>query len=140
MLEVEGDLWTYSDFSIRCITTNGFVKKNGEAVMGRGCAKEAAVKLPGLPAWLGRNIQAYGNHFDAVTIPLKDQGRNYWILGFFPVKHHWREKADLDLIKRSAEELVECSDEHNWSKVLLPRPGCGNGQLEWATVKELIAP
>lgn len=35
MIEVKGNLWTYPA-EVRVITTNGFVKKNGEAVMGIG--------------------------------------------------------------------------------------------------------
>lgn len=38
--EVVGNMWAIPADAY-CITTNGFVKKNGEAVMGAGCAKEA---------------------------------------------------------------------------------------------------
>ena len=67
MLEVKGNLWTFEypntspDSYVRCITTNGFVKKNGEAVMGRGCAKEACERYPGLAKQLGEKIIKKGN-------------------------------------------------------------------------------
>jgi len=46
------NLWEYPA-DARVITTNGFVKNNGEAVMGRGCAREAARKYPRLPLFWG---------------------------------------------------------------------------------------
>jgi len=37
MKELRGNLF-HTPCDVICITTNGFVKRNGEAVMGRGCA------------------------------------------------------------------------------------------------------
>ena len=54
----------------------------------------------------------------------------------FPVKHHWAQKADLELIRKSAEQLVEISQ--YCERVLIPRPGCGNGQLNWEEVKPIL--
>jgi len=38
--EVDGNLWEI-EADWRVITTNGFVKKDGRAVMGRGVARQA---------------------------------------------------------------------------------------------------
>ena len=46
MIEIHGNLWQLPA-TWRGITTNGFVRKNGTAVMGRGCAREAATRFPG---------------------------------------------------------------------------------------------
>jgi hypothetical protein len=116
-----------------CITTNGFVKKNGEAVMGAGCAKEAAKRWPDLPRILGNNIKSAGN---LVNLLWKDEA----ILVAFPVKHNWFEKADIELIERSAAQLMILTEVAGWQKVLLPRPGCGNGRLEWADVRKVLEP
>lgn len=52
MKEVYGDIWEYHKQGYWIvITTNGFVKKNGCAVMGRGVAKQAVTKYPSLPKW-----------------------------------------------------------------------------------------
>jgi hypothetical protein len=65
----------------------------------------------------------------------------------FPTKHHWRENSNIYLIKKSAEELealiryriqIKLWDEN--VTILLPRPGCGNGGLNWSYVKPVIAP
>ncbi len=130
MLEATGDLWTYPA-DMRCITTNGFVKLNGHAVMGRGCAREAAQKWPELPKELGTVLMAKGNKV-RIYEPAP--------LVTFPVKHAWFEKADPDLIVKSAKELVALTDLEGWKSVVIPRPGCGNGQLKWEDVKPLLEP
>ncbi len=43
MIEIFGDLFAYHKRPGHkiCITTNGFIKKDGTGVMGAGCAREA---------------------------------------------------------------------------------------------------
>ena len=52
------DLWKQNN--IVCITTNGFVKKSGEGVLGRGNALAMARTIPTLPKLLGNFIIKYG--------------------------------------------------------------------------------
>ena len=125
MIEVVGNLWD-SEADVRVITTNGSVKKNGEAVMGRGCALEAKQRWPALAATLGTYITRFGNR---VTY-FQDYN-----LFTFPVKHEWMQKADIDLIKLSAEQL-SLHALHSWEVILMPRPGCGNGGLQWCSCPE----
>lgn len=133
MIEVVGNLWDYPA-DIRCITTNGFVKKNGEAVMGRGCAAEAAKKNHSLPRLLGEGIKRHGN----VVQWLWGSKLGEIILAF-PVKHNWFEDADPNLIMDSCTQLVKWVEDLEHIKVVvLPRPGCGNGKLTWAQVKPLL--
>lgn len=135
MIEVRGNLWTFPA-DIRVITTNGSVKKNGEAVMGRGCAKEATEHYLGCAKMLGSLIKDHGNHCHII---FRGNFVNQMPLVSFPVKHRWHEMADKDLILRSAEELVDLADDQawvdGWKKVVLPRPGCGNGRLQWCWCK-----
>ncbi len=50
MIEQQINLWDAdADNVLLCITTNGYVKNNGECVMGRGCALEAKTRWPDLP-------------------------------------------------------------------------------------------
>jgi hypothetical protein len=53
----------------------------------------------------------------------------------FPTKHHWKNPSDLELIKKSAKELMDLINKNGWTKVYLPRPGTGLGNLEWDVVK-----
>lgn len=124
MLEQKIDLWSTKNGAI-CITTNGTIKKNGEAVMGRGCALEATKKHPGIQKILGSRLQDKGNHVHKFI----GMGFPYPLLITFPVKHNWWEKADIKLIEQSCHELVQLIGQS--LIVYLPRPGCGNGGLNW---------
>ena len=143
MPEVYKDLWSIVA-PATIITTNGFVKKDGNAVMGRGCALEAAKRWPDLPLELGACLRDSGNHvFDLKQVALTketDELIESWTttLITFPVKHNWWERADIDLIVRSTQELIGLVDRMGWQQVVMPRPGCGNGQLEWSGVKVVI--
>ena len=129
MLEATGNLWNFD--GLHCITTNGFVKNNGSAVMGKGCAKEASTKYPALPFRLGQAIRQSGNHVYLFS-DLK--------LITFPVKHVWWNPADLNLIYDSCHELMTLHQRYHLGTIYLVRPGCGNGQLKWQDVKPVIEP
>jgi hypothetical protein len=138
MIELVGNLWTVPA-DARCITTNGDVRWDGVAVMGRGVAAQAKRKWPKVPYMLGESVKARGNHvvdFGSLDAPDLDMAA----LVAFPVKHHWDEMADPDLIARSCVELMALANERPWRRILLPRPGCGYGRLRWEGVKHLIAP
>src|SRR5574340_1463313 len=122
MIEAVRDLWDEL-CDARCITTNGTMKKDGSSVMGRGCASEAKAIYADIDTYLGARLKAYGNHTQVLIYD-----KNIALVSF-PVKHNWWERADIELIKRSAGELVIMTEIQQWAKVLLPRPGCGNGQL-----------
>lgn len=144
------DLWVAQADAI-CITTNGHVKANGQAVMGRGTAKGASQRFYGIQTLLGTKISKRGNRVHRLTrtkeeIPYLKLPRKHeklvvgvpWHIVSFPVKVHWKDKADLKLIKASCIQLKKLVDKMGWERVLLPRPGCGNGQLKWKQVKPVV--
>lgn len=133
MIELTADLWS-TPCDARCITTNGYVKADGRCVMGRGTAAQAYARYPGIALELGRRIKQDGNR--VFNLGEYDGAR----LFSYPVKHNWWERADIRLIRHSAAQLVEIADLMRLRKVLLPRPGCANGKLEWADVRPEIAP
>lgn len=125
MKEVFGNIWKYKT-DILCITTNGFVKNDHNAVMGRGVAFQAKQLYPELSKILGHSIFMYGNHVHQLgTHRFGDH--LIWIYSF-PVKHNWWEIADPELIRRSCRELKKVVKN---TLTLLPRPGCNNGKLSW---------
>ncbi len=141
MIEEFGDFWTIQG-DLRCITTNGTLRNSGDAVMGKGIALQAKQRYDKMSkkrydkieSALGRLINKYGNHVFYL-------GRG---LISFPTKHNWKENSDIELIKRSAMELVSLINDKLPIKnkankrILLTRPGCGNGGLNWAEVKPII--
>lgn len=141
MIEVVGDLFGFPA-NARCITTNGAIRKDGAAVMGRGVAEQAKALFPGIEYILGGILEKHGNHVSAIyhvgIYPLvQPRGLRCSLLSF-PVKDHWRDRARFDLIRRSALELVEMTNDSGWEVVALPRPGCGNGGRRWGDVQALI--
>lgn len=143
MNEIYGDIWDIVDsggWDALAITTNGYVRKDGRATMGRGIAKEAADRFPELPGQLGQAIRNFGNKvhvfsgyapYDLVSFPVKPAFGPNGELG-------WKTKADMDLVVESLESLVYYADRYDWLNVILPRPGVGNGGLKWAEVKPLL--
>ena len=144
-----------ADMDAIVITTNGFVKANGHAVMGKGCAQYIAQMYPYLPDLLGNKLNAYGNHvmiLDTIRVP----DGNISIITF-PVKpdhiikngnnvvqhamHRYADgdsvpgfhaKANTVLIANSLVELVQLADKHpEWKTIVMPRLGCGAGELSW---------
>ena len=112
--------------------------------MGRGCAKQALNRYPLLNQQLGSQIKAYGNTVRLLNLPTPGE---YLIA--FPVKHNWWEQADLSLIEQSAKRLRELMDDgfdNGWPTddleaiCAVPRPGCGNGGLNWDEVRPVIEP
>lgn len=181
MIEVYGQMWKYAadnKFDAVCVTTNGFVKKNGCNVMGRGCAAEINEILPKFDRVLGGEIKdpLTNNH----VIKVYDHKTHHWegmVKGYFNIPEdrripfdvisfrvkptyirnskpeqvvaHMRNKidgfcpgwaaiADTRHIEQSCQELMYLIDELSYEKVLLPRPGCGAGELSYDGVKPIL--
>lgn len=124
-----------------CITTNGIVKQNGNAVMGAGIALEANQKYNLAPI-LGKYISKYGNRaFRLGQYKRIINGQlSTFIIFSFPTKHHYKDNSDITLICRSAEQLMEMCTKFGITKCYLTPPGCGCGNLNWEnTVKPWLS-
>ena len=131
MREIQGNIWDYHGKGYwTVITTNGVVRKDGACVMGRGVAKQAAVRFPFFPYAVGKRIKEAGNYVHMFP--------SFKLISF-PVKHNWWEKADIALIEKSCKNLADRADIYvTLSEVYMVRPGCGNGQLDWKDVKPIL--
>ncbi len=129
MFEAIGDVWEYVDRGIIVITTNGSLTRDGRAIFGRGVARQAVARYPGLAENLGKRIAAGGSH-------AYDLGNG---IATFPVEETPWSLPDLRLIARSAAELRQLADAAGWTQIIVPRPGCGGGGLAWKDVKPLLA-
>ncbi len=128
MREIFGNLWDYHGQAVIGVTTAGQVSRKGECIMLRGCARQARERFPDLPKKLGELIRAHGNHVFYL-------GKGIFN---FPVENSPFEVPDFRLIERSCRELVVLTDREGWARVVLPRPGCGGGGLEWSSVRPIL--
>jgi hypothetical protein len=96
--------------------------------MGRGVARQAALRFPELPIQLGALLQTKGNHVHLLARGIVS----------FPVEESAWAWPELRLISRSAEELRALADREGWPRVVVPRPGCGGGGLDWNEVRPLL--
>jgi len=156
MREAIGNIWQLAKGHIVVITTNGFVKKNGECVMGRGIALQAKKLFPNIPTKLGSLIKssgnqvyqlgAYGPYKDIWTFPVKRAWDQSYTTNVVEHMQHmfrqgervpgWALVADPLLINLSAEmvsNLVKFLPDN--INIYMPRPGCGAGELLWENVK-----
>lgn len=157
MLERFGNILTQEDADAIVITTNGYVKANGECVMGRGIAKQISTLLPYIPYTLGQLINKYGNKVHLIesglpaliSFPVKpvsvinngsnivNHAKHLYSIGRTVAGYH--AKADIEIIKQSLIELIQLADSNpHWKTILLPRVGCGAGELDWYVVKPLL--
>lgn len=120
-----------------CVTTNGIIKPDGNAVMGKGIAKEAD-DLYHVSAKLGTYIKLYGNRcFDLGLYPAidpvydrADPGRMFHLISF-PTKYNWKNNSDIGLIKESCINFLRICDARGILKCYLPAIGCGCGGLDF---------
>ena len=125
MIEKVCNLWL-ERAEYRCIPTDGAVTGSGEAVMDFGVAREAAQKFQGIEVDLGRLIASRGNHVHLVRPGVVS----------FPIKQYAWSGPSLQTIERSARELCALVGD---AKTLLPRPGCGPGELAWEEVAKVLS-
>lgn len=151
------DLWSYiGKASAICITTNGCIKSDKTAVMGKGIAYQAAIKYPGIAEKLGNSLLRYGNRvciLDTITPPDSKWFEQTQLVAFptkpgyeqcndasLLCKHMqatklparvpgWAFKSPPDLIEQSLLELQILANAEGWISIVLPLPGVGNGEL-----------
>ena len=129
-----GDIWDEKydapEFR-RVVPTNIGWKHDGENVMGRGVARDAARRYPELARRYGGVCQANAGRLSFL----------FWYenLILFPVKPlnlqqphlSWRSAANLQLISESTRLLAKQDVD---KQIVLPLVGCGNGGLDPSVV------
>ena len=149
-----GDMTKLTNLSGLCVTTNGYVNKQGKCVMGRGIAKQIADTYPDVPTILGNLIKYKGNRVyilkaidstillsfpvKPITGNIKDvvpHLRHYYKSGTIP---GFAVKAQLSIIEESFKQLVKLVEIYKLNRVTLPLVGCGAGELSLKDVKPLF--
>lgn len=157
MIELKGDmLKDICEYDVICVTTNGFVKRDGSCPMGAGIARDVLNKFPGIDFRLGKCINVSGNiphiiNDNPIIISLPTKPDNFILTDQNSVYPYNKMKnlygkscpgfmsqSDIILIRESLNYIKNISDLHFWNKIALTRPGCGNGGLDWDYVKSNI--
>lgn len=60
-----------------------------------------------------------------------------WIINF-PTKEHWRGKTQIEWIRSGLDDLRRVIQEKRIRSIAIPPLGCGNGGLDWRTVRPVI--
>jgi hypothetical protein len=127
-----------------CITTNGQYTEDGVAAMFGGCAGVCARKWPATAKRLGKLLRTVHQNIPFIIGALNKEGEyitptNYslhnkafkCLIISFPTLNFLGELADLELIQTSAAQLKEIADRWQLKNILIPRPGCGIGGLDY---------
>lgn len=129
-----GNMWTaYDEADYFLITTNSFLKGNGALVMGRGIAREARDRFPGLDHAFGSAIGSRCGHLGYYHLLFG----SFWKqpkLGAFQVKSHYQNEASMALIQETVYRLRTAAYLEPAKSFHLNFPGIGNGNLLRAVV------
>ena len=129
------DLWMKVQLPVTyVVTTNAFVKKTGELVMGRGAAFQATQRIPGIAKEAADVINAHSKSYG--YLPVLEATEAAAGFSLFQVKLNWWDDADLELIRISTGVLLRAATDNPEMKFRLNYPGIGNGNLN----RELVAP
>lgn len=107
---------------------------NTVGVMGKGIALEFKKRYP-------KMFESYQKACDKKTFKM---GRlmlfrelDHQIL-LFPTKENWRFPSKVEYIEIGLQNFVKNYSQLNISSVAFPKLGCGNGELDWETVKPIM--
>jgi hypothetical protein len=148
-------MWvTYATADLFLISTNSTLCKDGALVMGRGIARQAKERFPGLDLALGTQIQTICSNPSASLRACAERSEvtglgEYGLLisprwpeaklGAFQVKRHYSQPASLALIQFSTAALCVWCAKHPDAGVHLNFPGVGYGRLRREEVLSIIA-
>ncbi|MCD6512809.1 MAG: macro domain-containing protein [Thermoplasmata archaeon] len=108
---------------------------NCKGVMGKGLALQFKKKYP-------KMFKEYKKKCDKDEIKIgildtykAEDGR---LIINFPTKYDWRNKSRIEYIEAGLRYFVEHYKEWGIKSVAFPQLGCGEGGLEWNTVKKIM--
>lgn len=135
MILCSGDMWEeFNTSDLFLVTTNSWITKEGKLVMGRGIAREARDRFPGLDKTLGMKIK----HLSKYGLLVSDSWPKK-VLGAFQVKYDFKDLASLELIEYSVWCLQKFLNDHTVMNVNLNFPGIGNGGLDPLDVLDIVS-
>lgn len=108
---------------------------NTQGAMGKGLALAFRLKYPALYAAYRRACRQHVFEQEGMFVYEHNPERKILC---FPTKHQWRNPSKLEWIIDGLELIVKKHGEWGITKLAIPAIGCGEGQLKWELVEELI--
>lgn len=130
---IKQDIWKdFDKLDYVCITTNALLNRQGQLIMGKGNALQAARRDRNLATVLGNQLKEK-----------RAVGQFYGLLAYgkyiaFQTKYDWRDNSPIELITRSVEKLTKLANKYPDRTFGLPYPGVNNGNLSKNDVYPLI--
>lgn len=107
---------------------------NVVGVMGKGLASDFKRLYPEM----FHSYQKYCDNGDLSIGKLQlFKTTNKWILNF-PTKQNWRNPSKIEYIEQGLQKFVDNYERLGIQSISFPMLGCGNGGLDWNTVKEVM--
>ena len=129
----KANIWNHvNEFDYVCITTNSYIKSNGELCMGAGIALEANQRIKGLAKELGYKIRNTCGHlgiYNCINV-------GKWIA--FQTKIHYKYNTPIDVLKYSIQKLYTACMENPNKTFALPFPAINHGGKSAEEVYPLI--
>lgn len=102
--------------------------------MGKGVAKQYASLYPKALEDYRKSIK--NKMLVAGNVVMQEyEGRKFILI---PTKYHWREKSDINLIRKGLIYLKNNLTTFNIKSIALPKLGAGNGKLKWEEVEKVV--
>lgn len=140
MILKQGNIFE-SNADVIIVTGNSYITKERKLVMGRGAALELKNRVPDIDKIFGSKL--FDKHLGVYGL-VYHQGDSIFdtVYGVFQVKYHFRDNADLDLIKHSTDMLYE-HNKDTWDddmySIAMNFPGIGYGNLSAKNVLPIIS-
>lgn len=145
MIEIIGDFWEEygnKEYDAIVCTINQEINSAGNLIMGKGIALEFKKRYPYLPSLFGERIvkgqvkiPLVIHHCTEPSDLLDDTPyEDVYIVGL-PTKMHWKYDSPEELVIDNCQKLKFIADFMDWTDILMTRPGCGNGNLDWHQLK-----
>ena len=141
ILQITGDMISYTKGDLLSSKAQALVNTvNTVGVMGKGIALHFKELFP-------YNFTVYaeackkGELAPGKMLVVKDSNLALGerLIINFPTKVHWRQPSQYEYIEDGLRDLVRVIGEYGITSIAIPPLGCGNGGLDWAVVKEMIA-
>lgn len=119
------------------VTTNSTINQRRELVMGRGAAKQLTLHANGIAKVFGEVLAQYHMNLYGLAVftrQMLEQKIGHWCrifcdVGLFQVKTRYNDRADPDIIRHSAAQLLEYAVKNPNLQINMNMPGTGCGRL-----------